>query len=158
MNMSNINYAHYARLIEAIKNTKRIEIMQLLRSHCLTVSEMKKMTGISQANISQHLQVLRREGVVVTERKGKEIKYCISHPEFIKVLDSIQRILADRTQEKPQINHSTLPTAPEFIDPVCKMKVIPRHTAFSGYYKRTAYYFCASGCKKEFLKNPKRYV
>ncbi|MFA6525223.1 MAG: metalloregulator ArsR/SmtB family transcription factor [Patescibacteria group bacterium] len=156
--MSNINYTHYARLIEAIKNTKRIEIMQLLRSDCLTVSEMKKMTGISQANISQHLQVLRREGVVVTQRNGKEVTYCISHPEFFKVLDSIQKILADRTQEKPQINRSTLPTALEFTDPVCKMKVLPRHTAFSCYYKRTAYYFCASGCKKEFLKNPKKYV
>ncbi|MFA6272219.1 MAG: metalloregulator ArsR/SmtB family transcription factor [Patescibacteria group bacterium] len=156
--MSNINYTHYAQLIEAIKNTKRIEIMQLLRSHCLTVSEMKKMTGISQANISQHLQVLRREGVVVAERNGKEIKYCISHPEFITVLDCIQKILSDRTHEKLPINHSTLPDVPKFTDPVCKMKVLPRHTAFSSYYKRTAYYFCASGCKKEFLKNPKKYV
>jgi YHS domain-containing protein len=44
------------------------------------------------------------------------------------------------------------------IDPVCKMKVDEKTAKFkSGYHGKT-YYFCAPGCKKEFDKNPEKYL
>jgi YHS domain-containing protein len=44
------------------------------------------------------------------------------------------------------------------IDPVCKMKVNEKTAKFKSEYKGKTYYFCASGCKKEFDNNPKKYA
>jgi YHS domain-containing protein len=43
-------------------------------------------------------------------------------------------------------------------DPVCKMKVDEKTAKFKSEYQGTIYYFCASGCKKEFDKSPKKYL
>lgn len=43
-------------------------------------------------------------------------------------------------------------------DPVCKMKVDPKTAKFTTDYKGKTYYFCAPGCKKEFEKDPEKYL
>ncbi|MBE3577785.1 MAG: YHS domain-containing protein [Limnochordales bacterium] len=44
------------------------------------------------------------------------------------------------------------------IDPVCKMEVDPATAPARSEYKGQTYYFCAPGCKREFDKNPEKYV
>jgi YHS domain-containing protein len=44
------------------------------------------------------------------------------------------------------------------IDPVCEMKVDEKTAKFKSEYQGKTYYFCALGCKKEFEKNPKKYL
>lgn len=44
------------------------------------------------------------------------------------------------------------------IDPVCNMVVNPATAAASSIYKDRIYYFCDSGCKDSFLKDPERYL
>lgn len=44
------------------------------------------------------------------------------------------------------------------IDPVCGMEVDPKTAAHTSEYKGQTYYFCAPGCKKQFDKDPERYV
>ena len=44
------------------------------------------------------------------------------------------------------------------IDPVCKMKVDESKPAATSEYKGKKYYFCATGCKKSFDKNPDKYL
>jgi YHS domain-containing protein len=43
-------------------------------------------------------------------------------------------------------------------DPVCGMDVDPKTAAGKSEYKGQTYYFCSSGCKKAFDKEPDRYV
>lgn len=43
-------------------------------------------------------------------------------------------------------------------DPVCKMKVDPKTAKFTADYTGKTYYFCAPGCKKEFEKDPEKYI
>lgn len=42
-------------------------------------------------------------------------------------------------------------------DPVCEMRIEPEDAADIELYKGNIFYFCASGCKEEFLKNPEQY-
>lgn len=158
LNMSYNTYKNHSKLLSALDNPKRIEIIQVLKDRCVRVSELIDMTGMAQSNISQHMQVLRREGVVVTKREGKEILYCLSHPKFVSILENIHEILVDRKQASKKIKHAHLPETPTIIDPVCRMRVTPKHSVFTHSYKRTTYYFCASGCKKKFIHNPGQYV
>ena len=158
LNMSTSPYIQYSKLIASLANPKRIEILRLLTDQCVTVSELIRMTGINQSNLSQHMQILRREGVVVTKREGKEIVYCLSHEKFISVLESIHDILVDRKLIKYGRTHVHLPKTPTITDPVCGMKVSPKHAVFSSSYKRTTFYFCASGCQKKFTLHPEEYA
>ncbi len=43
-------------------------------------------------------------------------------------------------------------------DPVCGMDVDPKTAAGESDYQGTTYYFCSSGCKKAFDKEPQKYV
>jgi YHS domain-containing protein len=44
------------------------------------------------------------------------------------------------------------------IDPVCGMEVDPKTAEFTSNYQGRTYYFCASGCKKDFDKDPQKYI
>ena len=45
-----------------------------------------------------------------------------------------------------------------FVDPVCGMSVNPENTDIEATVEGHAYYFCAEGCRKAFIKNPKKYL
>ena len=44
------------------------------------------------------------------------------------------------------------------VDPVCKMTVEPAQAAAQSTYKGETYYFCAVGCKRQFDREPDRYL
>jgi len=44
------------------------------------------------------------------------------------------------------------------LDPVCGMMVNPQEAAGTSDYKGKTYYFCAPGCKKDFDKDPEKYL
>ncbi len=43
-------------------------------------------------------------------------------------------------------------------DPVCGMDVEPKTAAGKSEYKGQTYYFCSTGCKKDFDKEPEKYI
>ena len=43
-------------------------------------------------------------------------------------------------------------------DPVCGMDVDPKTTKYTSTYQGQTYYFCSAGCKKDFDKEPPKYV
>ncbi len=59
----------------------------------MSVSELVENTGISQANLSQHLAILKSKGIVAAHRKGLNVYYAISNPKIIKIFDLISEIL-----------------------------------------------------------------
>ncbi|MBI5037678.1 MAG: metalloregulator ArsR/SmtB family transcription factor [Candidatus Kerfeldbacteria bacterium] len=149
----------HSQLFKALASPKRLEIVHLLRTHCMRVEEIQRMTGMTQANVSQHLQVLRRCNVVVPQRTGKAISYCLSHPRIVHALDDVQQILVDRKKvNSAQSAHKTRVPIPQVIDPVCGMSISPQTAVLMANYRRSTYYFCASGCHAAFTKKPEHYV
>ena len=66
----------------------------------MTVSTLVKKTGISQANLSQHLAILRSKGVVQTRREGNNIYYSIANPKIIEAYDLISEVLKESTSSR----------------------------------------------------------
>lgn len=143
-------FKRHAELLKALANPKRLEVVQLLRQAPLTVSNMERMLGLRQANLSQHLMVLRRISVVVAKRKGKEIYYRLAHDNFAKASDLIRTVLIQRLGRRAVRAAKSLQVV---TDPVCGMKLIPAIAA--SYYRkgRRNYFFCGAGCAKEFRKH-----
>lgn len=151
----------HANLLKSLAHPRRLEIIHLLRYHQLPVSDIYTMLDLPQANVSQHLNILRKAGVVTTRREGKHIFYKISDKNIIKASDLLRKVLIEQhtdTSLADQLTINMQDLVPLVHDPVCQMRVSPKTAGFHFAHKNTDYYFCASGCLSKFKKNPSNYV
>lgn len=151
----------HAELLKALAHPRRLEIIRLLRDQELCVSDIYEMLDLPQANISQHLMILRDTGIVTTKRDGKQILYRLSNPKIIEASDLLREVLVDQYQGTEIANHLTIKMrdlVPVVHDPVCHMRVSPKTANYSTEYMNHDYYFCASGCLKKFQEKPEKYA
>lgn len=159
--MINKIFSLHTKLLKAMANEKRLEIISLLGVKELTVGEIQVMLGMAQANLSQHLQGLRKAKVVTTRREGKKIYYHLAHKNFVSAGNLIREILLDQNKGLPlagDLSFQLTDVVPQVMDPVCKMWISPKTAAFIYKEKGHKHYFCASGCLKKFKNNPANYV
>lgn len=151
----------HSEILKALAHPRRLEIVNLLRDQELDVSDIHTMLDLPQANISQHLMILRDSQIVNTRREGKQIYYSLSHPNIIKASDMFREVLVDQHQNLKNADELTLKMkdlVPLVHDPVCDMRVSPKTAGFTHRHKGETYYFCASGCVKKFKETPEKYV
>jgi len=92
-------YEIHAEMCKVFSNSTRLEILNLLRDEELSVTELIKKTKLSQANISQHLSIMKSKGIVVSNRNGKNIYYKLTTPKIIKAFDIIRDVLAEKLKK-----------------------------------------------------------
>lgn len=159
--MNSALFRKQAQLLRVLAQPKRLEIIHLLREGQLRVTEIYSMLDLTQANVSQHLMVLRRAGVVKTKREGKKIYYSLTDDHIIRASDTVREwLLAKHSPVKTSDEQAaTVGDLLQFVtDPVCGMRIAPRTAAFSTQHQGQDYYFCASGCYKQFSKRPTKYA
>jgi len=81
-----------ADLLRALANERRLMILRQLGEGELSVGALQELLGPSQSALSQHLAVLRDEGVVVTRRRSQTIFYCIANPAAIQLIATLSTI------------------------------------------------------------------
>ena len=81
-----------ARLLRTLANERRLMILCQLTEGERSVGDLQPAVGLSQSALSQHLAVLREEGVVATRRAGQVIWYRIADPAAIKVVATLAEI------------------------------------------------------------------
>ena len=151
----------HAQLFKALAHPRRLEIVQLLRDTQLPVTDIHTMLDLPQANISQHLTILRDAKVVTTRRDGKQVLYALAAPEIMAACDLFREMLIRQyqgTNVPKEFAFSLAELVPLHTDPVCGMRVSARTAGFHTHYQETEYYFCASGCHKRFTDAPEDYV
>lgn len=67
----------------------RIKLLQVLREGEASVRELQEATGASQQNVSQHLGVLLRAGIVARRKRGNFSLYSISDPVVFGLCDEV---------------------------------------------------------------------
>ena len=94
--MSKKFFELHAEMCKVFSNSTRLEILNLLNTKELSVTEMIQNTNLSQANISQHLSIMKAKGIVASRRNGKNIYYKLISPKIIKAFDIIREVLSER--------------------------------------------------------------
>lgn len=79
-------YAELARVGKGLSSDKRLEILDLLTQAPKTVEHIAKETGISVANTSRHLQILKDSRLVTMTRDGNHIIYNLSAPQITSLV------------------------------------------------------------------------
>jgi len=81
-----------ARLLKALGNEKRLLLLCLLVDHEHSVGELNTRLDLSQSALSQHLAVLREDGLVQTRRDGQTIYYSLVPGPAQRILDTLHGI------------------------------------------------------------------
>lgn len=96
-------YEMHADICKVFTSPKRLEIISLLRDGEKTVNELAEQAGVLQANISQHLTVLRQNNVVTTRRDGANVYYKIANPKILQACDLMREVLLEKLSENEKL-------------------------------------------------------
>lgn len=97
--MSKTLYEIHADICKTLGNAKRIEILNALGDKELSVGELVNILGISPANVSQHLAVMRQKGILTSRREGNNIFYKVSNPKVITACGLMREVLIEKFEE-----------------------------------------------------------
>ncbi|WP_298444628.1 metalloregulator ArsR/SmtB family transcription factor [uncultured Ferrimonas sp.] len=89
------NAEQAARLLKSIANANRLVILCSLLQQEMTVTELNKLVPLSQSALSQHLAVLRREGLVTTRKESLLVWYRLASPEVEAILSTLYQLYCD---------------------------------------------------------------
>ncbi|HET7183666.1 MAG TPA: metalloregulator ArsR/SmtB family transcription factor [Terriglobales bacterium] len=93
-------FERQAAICKAFAHPTRLHLLDLLGKGECGVGSLQNRLGISKANISQHLTVLKSAGVVITRRTGKQVYAALAIREVKQACHLIHRVL--RTQIRKQ--------------------------------------------------------
>jgi rhodanese-related sulfurtransferase/DNA-binding MarR family transcriptional regulator len=115
--LKNHVYAVVASVAKALGNGHRLELLELLAQCERPVEDLAREAGLSVANTSQHLQVMRRAGLVTARRDGVRIHYRLASDTAADLWRALRQF-AER--ELPQIDRivKTYAHARESLEPI----------------------------------------
>ena len=90
------NALRAAKLLKAMSNPARLVILCQLADSERSVGELERAVGLSQSGISQHLAVLRREGVVASRRVRQTVLYSLASREVVAVMGTLYSVFCRR--------------------------------------------------------------
>lgn len=94
------NAGRAAALLRLLGNEKRLMLLCQLVDGELSVGEMQRRIGVSQSALSQHLALLREEGVVATRREGQTIYYRISDHSALRIIETLAELFCPPKMRK----------------------------------------------------------
>lgn len=83
------NAARATALLKSMANESRLMILCLLADRELTVTDLGQRLSLSQSALSQHLGLLRREGLVKTRREAQFIRYSLDSKEVEQLIATL---------------------------------------------------------------------
>ena len=95
------NAERAAKLLKAMSNPARLVVLCQLASGERSVGELERAVGLSQSGISQHLAVLRREGVVSSRRVRQTVLYSLASREVVAVMATLYSLFCSRGAALP---------------------------------------------------------
>jgi rhodanese-related sulfurtransferase len=92
-------FDEFARAAKALASGRRIELLDVLANGERTVEALAREVGLSVANTSQHLQVLRQAGLIAGRRQGTSIFYRLAAPEVFQLWQALRILAANQLAE-----------------------------------------------------------
>ena len=94
-------FDEFARVGRALASGRRIELLDVLANGERSVEALAGEAGLSVANTSQHLQVLRQAGLVTARRQGTSVHYRLAGPEVFELWQALRTLASARLAELP---------------------------------------------------------
>ncbi len=96
-------FREFAEVAKALANGVRLEILEYLSQADRNVETLARLTDVSVASVSQHLQKLRHAGLLVATKHGKQVIYSLKDEQAVDLLETLQRFAERNTAEVQQV-------------------------------------------------------
>lgn len=107
-------YSGLSKLLKALANPARLEIIEMLSQGEKNVEQIVQTTGLSIANASQHLQVLKNSNILKSRKSGHYVYYALANEEILNLYQQISKYAINEIAELEKVldkqrreNHST---------------------------------------------------
>jgi rhodanese-related sulfurtransferase/DNA-binding MarR family transcriptional regulator len=118
-------FDEFARAAKALASGRRIELLDVLANGERTVEALAGEVGLSVANTSQHLQILRQAGLVSSRREGTSVHYRLAGPEVFELWRTLRTLAASRLAEVERLATAYLGSRDE-LQPVTREELARR--------------------------------
>lgn len=92
-------YQELAKVTKALSNPNRLEIIDLLAQGTFPVEYISEQTNLPIANTSQHLQVLKKSGLVKTDKRGKYSYYQLTNQSVLDTWCTMRKMAFEQNSE-----------------------------------------------------------
>lgn len=116
-------FAQFSLIAKSLSNGHRLELLELLAQGERSVEDLARLASLSVANTSQHLQALRRCGLVATSTLGHKVMYRLSDYEIVEAIAAIQKI-AGRNLESIDRLVKTYLSAKDDLEPMSREELL----------------------------------
>ena len=99
MNVQDALRKFKAQIFQALAHPTRIAIVEALRDGELPAGRLIDLLQVEQANLSQHLGVLRARHVLVNRKAGNQVYYAVRDPVLIQVLDLLRQYFSSHLSD-----------------------------------------------------------
>lgn len=96
-------WSYKASLFQALAHPTRIAIIEVLRDGELSAGVIQERLAVEQANLSQHLAILRARQLVTNRKEGNQVFYSLRNPVLIEMLDMMRRYFQAHLAESIQV-------------------------------------------------------
>ncbi len=101
--MSENIYLYQAELLKALAHPTRLQILDLLKDGEKCVCKILPELQMEQSNVSRHLNVLRKEGLVTSRKEGLKVFYKVNDPKIFELLDAGKELLKSYWNHKQKL-------------------------------------------------------
>ena len=96
-------FEHFARVAKALSSPRRLELVVALAQGPRSVDALAQVSGMSVANTSHHLQILRDSGLALSRKEGLQVFYRLSDDQIPNLLTCIRGVAEKHLAEVERI-------------------------------------------------------
>lgn len=121
-------FAQFATVAKALSHGHRLELLEYLAQRECNVESLARLTGLAVANASQHLQHLRRAGLVAVRKSGHYVLYRIADEAVVGLMASLRGVAEHNLAEVERLVAGYLRSRDSF-EPVSPKELLQRARA-----------------------------
>ena len=118
-------FTQFARVGKALSSANRLELLEYLAQGERGVEALAKVSGLTVANTSQHLQQLKQAGLVATRKEGQFVYYRLAGDEVVVLLGTLRNVAEKNLAEVERLVASYL-TVKDSLEPVPAKELLAR--------------------------------
>jgi rhodanese-related sulfurtransferase/DNA-binding HxlR family transcriptional regulator len=118
-------FTQFARVGKALSNGNRLELLEYIAQGERSVDELAKVSGLTVANTSQHLQQLRQAGLVSSRKDGLKVYYNLSGDDVIGLLDALRGVAERHVADVERLVNTYL-TVKDELEPLPRKELLKR--------------------------------
>ena len=118
-------FTQFARVGKAFGNGNRLELIEFLAQGERSVDQLAKVSGLSVANTSQHLQQLRQAGLIISRKQGLKVFYQLSGGDVLVLFEALRAVASRHVAEVERLVNTFL-TVKDNLEPISREELLDR--------------------------------